>query len=966
MKKDEELIALLDDEENIPLTTEEAIRLNNVTSNLHSLRHAAVNPSFIISHSPSNVLFHPYYKDFCPYSLLPLEKDRAFTYSNNQSNMQINTSLNDNNNNSTFTEPEENYRINDRRNSILLTVNSETSFNNSSNNNTNINTHKTANNNEQPNAVLNNKKEEEPNYCIPQLRWLLLFVIDYICCFQLQTLLYPCQFLKNSLKSGVELTTNNNEVMLSNSSKNNRNNNADVEAVGKEKGKGLPSRIIYWCGNIPVQSPLCISIMNVVIWIFIFQGIFGLSSSFILLYNSGDKVLRDVQNYQNLQRQSFIKYEVSKLSKSFSVLVDHADFQFRSGGFNLNNQYQILRLEYYMTNLFSTAMPIKLLFFGRFDNYFLGIENSTVRYFTPSNGIITDYAIANESDIGPSLFLQTPIQAQNISSIFVPIDRPWFAPYKAGLSTSIRWSELFINIESEITITLSIPLYLNETVTDELISRRTLYPCNSIECKKKENLYAVFGCSLRVDEMDKYLSTSFVSYHELDLTFIVNSDAVVIAKSVSSTEKNIPYNDAISDIINELAEVGLLSELNSTKARNETIDVKFNLWVNGRNYLIEFLSITDEHGLDWAIVVCTLQITFAEQVVASGVVSLAIFIIIFVFGMICLFIVIRGITRPITILSKEMLKISKLEDIKLVKHDGSSNFYDIKAMQKSLKSLKNGLKLFSTYVPDVVAKNSVKEESKIGATPQYQTILFCDIEKFHFLIDRIHPNDLMNLLSDYFHIICNAVQNYGVIDKFVEGAVIAFFNESSMPLDDHEFQACRIALEILEGIEELNRKLTNLNYPEINVQIGVNSGEVLCGNFGSESRMSFTVMSDVVSSTAKLLAMNGYFETNILIGENTWNRVNDRLVCYFVDFVKFSASSSASAVYSLEKSRIMANDLDKKLCKDLEKAKEFMKEKDFKRLVNICENICKFSDSKISKHLMNRAKLLKSYLTNHE
>ena len=114
-----------------------------------------------------------------------------------------------------------------------------------------------------------------------------------------------------------------------------------------------------------------------------------------------------------------------------------------------------------------------------------------------------------------------------------------------------------------------------------------------------------------------------------------------------------------------------------------------------------------------------------------------------------------------------------------------------------------------------------------------------------------------------------AVQKYGgMVDKYIGDAMMAIFNA---PLDqaDHEEQAIDCGLQIIENMETLNQEMKQEGLPEIAIGIGINSGNAVIGNMGSESRFDYTAIGDAVNTAARLESATKEQKVDLLIGEST-------------------------------------------------------------------------------------------------
>ena len=161
------------------------------------------------------------------------------------------------------------------------------------------------------------------------------------------------------------------------------------------------------------------------------------------------------------------------------------------------------------------------------------------------------------------------------------------------------------------------------------------------------------------------------------------------------------------------------------------------------------------------------------------------------------------------------------------------------------------------------------------------TVLFSDIRGFTSLSENRDPEGVVDLLNDYLTRVTDAVIKYGGhVNKFVGDEVMAVFG-APIPKQDHAEAAVRAALDIQAQIEELNLRRITERAP-IGVGVGINSGEMVEGNLGSEKRMEYTVIGDNVNIASRLtsIALAGEIliskQTFDLIRDNGWLRAEER------------------------------------------------------------------------------------------
>jgi adenylate cyclase len=208
---------------------------------------------------------------------------------------------------------------------------------------------------------------------------------------------------------------------------------------------------------------------------------------------------------------------------------------------------------------------------------------------------------------------------------------------------------------------------------------------------------------------------------------------------------------------------------------------------------------------------------------------------------------------------------------------------------------------FSYYVSSSVVSEMLKnpEKLKLGGEKKDLSVLFSDIRGFTTISEGLTPEELVHLLNEYLTAMTNVVFKYdGTLDKYMGDAVMAFYGA---PLDqpDHPYRACRSALEMMEELKRLNEKWIREGRPPLDIGIGINTGMMVVGNMGSERRFDYTVMGDAVNLGSRLEGANKNYQTNILISEETYERVKDGFVCMQLDSVRVKGKLRPVRIFQL-------------------------------------------------------------------
>lgn len=192
------------------------------------------------------------------------------------------------------------------------------------------------------------------------------------------------------------------------------------------------------------------------------------------------------------------------------------------------------------------------------------------------------------------------------------------------------------------------------------------------------------------------------------------------------------------------------------------------------------------------------------------------------------------------------------------------------------------------YISQDVMQDVVKniDEIKLGGKRANVTVLFADIRGFTSMSEKMTAEEVSVILNEYFTAIEPIISQYnGVINKFIGDAVMAIFGE---PIQDknHAENAVKCANKMLLKVEQLQKKWLEEGKPKIEIGIGINTGEAFVGNIGSEKRLEYTVIGDMVNLASRIESYNKVYKTNFLISSTTYEKVRN-----IADVIKISEVS---------------------------------------------------------------------------
>lgn len=179
------------------------------------------------------------------------------------------------------------------------------------------------------------------------------------------------------------------------------------------------------------------------------------------------------------------------------------------------------------------------------------------------------------------------------------------------------------------------------------------------------------------------------------------------------------------------------------------------------------------------------------------------------------------------------------------------------------------------------------------------TVLFSDIRGFTTLSENREPRDLVESLNEYLGKMTDVLfAHNGTLDKFIGDSILAFWGA---PLRDdfHAMNALRCAMAMGRELEALNKTWSALTpaRPTFRIGIGINSGPAIVGNIGSEKHLDYTVVGDTVNIASRLEDLTKTYKVFTLIGEATYEKVKNSMICRRLDEVQVKGRSRCVIIY---------------------------------------------------------------------
>ena len=232
-------------------------------------------------------------------------------------------------------------------------------------------------------------------------------------------------------------------------------------------------------------------------------------------------------------------------------------------------------------------------------------------------------------------------------------------------------------------------------------------------------------------------------------------------------------------------------------------------------------------------------------------------------------------------------------------HSVYNNFATQSRLRQQIK------KQFEHYLDPRMVKKLQKDPTllKLGGETRNMTFMFCDIRGFTPISEKYksNPAGLTKLINRFLTRMTNVIiANGGTVDKFMGDCIMAFWNA---PLDtkDHQMLAVLTAAQMQSELAMLNAQLKAENLPIINIGIGINTGEALVGNMGSDQRFDYSVIGDPVNLAARLESASKTLGRTLIVSENTKKGIEHKFTFEYIDEIMVKGKTEPVKVYSLQR-----------------------------------------------------------------
>lgn len=333
--------------------------------------------------------------------------------------------------------------------------------------------------------------------------------------------------------------------------------------------------------------------------------------------------------------------------------------------------------------------------------------------------------------------------------------------------------------------------------------------------------------------------------------------------------------------------------------------------INTQVYLKSYISIYQ------SLVVASANLKSENQNrVNAGIVSgVIIAVVCIVCGIVLAHVLALIVTRPLQRLNKAMDKLRKFNfHEEAVEDDGGgrgkntvSRITDIAVTERAFYLLKTAIQTFAKFVPEAVVVSLVngnKKTATLYVEQRYVTIAFTDIKGFTSISEKLQQKELLYFLTRYLTLMNVIVEKYdGVVTEILGDGLLILWNGPE-DVVEHEAKATACALAMQHGMNylmsEFEALMTTYSLPPLMVRIGVNTGNVLCGNIGSELKIKYGCIGDVINTASRLEGLCKLYGVTTIISESVFRGLENMGFIYRkLDVVAVKGKEEAVSIYQV-------------------------------------------------------------------
>ncbi len=420
-------------------------------------------------------------------------------------------------------------------------------------------------------------------------------------------------------------------------------------------------------------------------------------------------------------------------------------------------------------------------------------------------------------------------------------------------------------------------------------SDRTIYAyAGPIDVNRQRQ--GVLAVAIETDRLSRFLAT--LAPGEFGAAFILDADGKVIAVPDAQADEVTPARMGEGELY-EVAKMAGHTLLGGSEGNAAGTSTK-RIVIDDVPYAV---ALTPLGFYGWRVATVIPEAAFLSDIDQTliNLIYILIGAVVIATGL-AIWLVRRVVANPLSDIAEDLSKIERFDVERISRRP--SKLSELENLSAATASMAAGLSAFRKYVPTDLVRMLVAEgiNTQPGGELKQISVLFCDVAGFTGLAEKLGPK-VAQLMEPFFSAVSTAIaRNGGTIDKFIGDGVMAFWGAPRADVK-HAEHACRAALDLVAAVDEAGVEADTGN--SLRVRIGLNSGEALVGNIGSEQRLNYTAIGDVVNVASRLEGANKDYGSLILIGPETRRQAGDTIVVRELDTLAVFGRTEELVVYEL-------------------------------------------------------------------
>ncbi|HEY9872850.1 MAG TPA: adenylate/guanylate cyclase domain-containing protein [Candidatus Obscuribacterales bacterium] len=584
-------------------------------------------------------------------------------------------------------------------------------------------------------------------------------------------------------------------------------------------------------------------------------GVVGLTGW--LSFRNGQKSVNNLASELSSKISDGIEAQVQNYLKPPLLLHHVTASAIRSGNLDLDD---FSKLQGYLWNEVEQQTPETTFQFGNQKGEYVGvrkIDDGTIL-------LLLDKSKTLEREIYVLDKQGKPIRLIRREK-YDPRTRPWYK--NAVVARKTTWTPIYLSLDAQSVLLISAvkPIY-NQT----------------------DRLRGVFGFEIALKQISDFLRGLEIS--KSGEAFIIERSGEIVASSAAESpfitdgkkQKRLQATNSSNPLIQATAK-HLLQKFGSFKQLNTRQHFNFSFDIDGNRQLVHVDPI-DDLGLDWLVVVVIPQADFMENIKANRLHTVLLCLVSLIVAILFGLRTSKSIVKPIFGLNTAAKKLSEGEWEQKLPVERNDEIGELaksfNSMTEQLKEsfatledkvrdrtaelalanedleIKNALirKVFGRYLTNEVVANLLEnpENLKLGGERRKITIVTSDLRGFTATSERLPPEEVVKILNFYLHNMADAIgKYYGTIDEFMGDGILILFGAPTVREDD-AVRAVACAVEMQLAMVPVNEKMKEWGLPPLEMGIGINTGEVVVGNIGSEKRTKYGIVGSHVNLTYRI------------------------------------------------------------------------------------------------------------------